>query len=215
MVCPSALGIAGAALFLIFPGIRYGLFLSPVPNWRRGWLSWKRPVCHLAYIIVALASLTWATGSICSLRWEKKPDGGSNVSILKNASVKQRAYHWRHHLGSVALADYDSCRYEYGTSYWGYPVTGPLLFCVITTAMGILLDYYYEKANSIWVPALGHGAINAFAGVPALFLNPAYSDQLLIGPLMIGVIGGLPLILSAIIISIKSLNQKEGQISPV
>ena len=47
-------------------------------------------------------------------------------------------------MGSVALADYDFVGYEYGTSYWGYPVTGPCV-CVITTAMGILLDYFYEK----------------------------------------------------------------------
>lgn len=87
--------------------------------------------------------------------------------------------------------------YEYGTSYWGAPVTGPLLFCVITSAMGILFDFLYEKTNCIWVPALCHGAINAFAGVPILFMNPAYADKLLLGPLMIGVIGGLPLILSA------------------
>lgn len=87
--------------------------------------------------------------------------------------------------------------YEYGTSYWGAPVTGPLLFCVITSAMGILFDFLYEKTNCIWVPALCHGAINAFAGVPILFMNPAYVDKLLLGPLMIGVIGGLPFILSA------------------
>ena len=62
--------------------------------------------------------------------------------------------------------------YEYGTSYWGYPVTGPLLFCVITTAMGILLDYYYEKANSIWVPALGM-VQSMPCGSTSTFLNPA------------------------------------------
>lgn len=87
--------------------------------------------------------------------------------------------------------------YEYGTSYWGAPVTGPLLFCIITIAMGILFDFLYEKTNCIWVPALCHGAINAFAGVPTLFLHPAYADRLLLGPLMIGLIGGLPLILTA------------------
>lgn len=87
--------------------------------------------------------------------------------------------------------------YEYGTSYWGAPITGPLPFCVITSAMGILFDFLYEKTDCIWVPALCHGAIKAFAGVPILFMNPAYAGKLLLGPLMIGVIGGLPLILVA------------------
>ena len=95
---------------------------------------------------------------------------------------------------------------KYGTTYWGAPVTGSLLFCVITIAMGILFDFLYEKTNSIWVPALCHGAINAFAGVPTLFLNPAYADKLLLGPLMIGVISGLPLMLTAFIISIREKN---------
>lgn len=96
--------------------------------------------------------------------------------------------------------------YEYGTAYWGAPVTGPLLFCIITIAMGILFDFLYEKTNCIWVPALCHGAINAFAGVPTLFLNPAYADKLLLGPLMIGVISGLPLMLTALILSIQEKN---------
>ena len=96
--------------------------------------------------------------------------------------------------------------YEYGTSYWGAPVTGPLLFCVITSAMGILFDFLYEKTNCIWVPALCHGAINAFAGVPILFMSPAYADKLLLGPLMIGVIGGLPLILSTMLICVFGKN---------
>lgn len=96
--------------------------------------------------------------------------------------------------------------YEYGTTYWGAPVTGLLLFCVITIAMGILFDFLYEKTNCIWVPALCHGAINAFAGVPTLFLNPAYADKLLLGPLMIGVISGLPLMLTAFILSIREKN---------
>ena len=96
--------------------------------------------------------------------------------------------------------------YEYGTTYWGAPVTGPLLFCIITIAMGILFDFLYEKTNCIWVPALCHGAINAFAGVPTLFLNPTYADKLLLGPLMIGVISGLPLMLTALILSIREKN---------
>ena len=84
--------------------------------------------------------------------------------------------------------------YEYGSSYWGAPITGPLLFCLITVAMGILLDWLYDKTHCIWVPALCHGAINAFAGVPTIFLNPSYRNQLLLGPLMIGLVGGLPML---------------------
>lgn len=97
--------------------------------------------------------------------------------------------------------------YEYGMSYWGAPVTGPLLFCLITTAMGILLDLLYEKTGCVWIPALCHGAINAFAGVPTIFLQPAYADRLLLGPLMIGLIGGLPMLLLAAGVCIKDARQ--------
>ncbi len=94
--------------------------------------------------------------------------------------------------------------YEYGTTYWGFPITGPLLFCLISVAMGILLDALYDKTDSIWVPSLCHGAINAFAGVPMLFLNPSFTDRLLLGPLMIGIIGGLPLIILSVMLLCKA-----------
>ena len=51
--------------------------------------------------------------------------------------------------------------------------------------------------------ALCHGAINAFAGVPTLVLNPAYANGLLLGPLMVGLIGGLPMILLAAVLCIR------------
>ena len=98
--------------------------------------------------------------------------------------------------------------YEYGTKYWGAPFTSPLLFCVICIAMGICLDELYERSSCIWVPALAHGAINAFASIPAIFLKEEYADQTLLGPLMIGAIGGLPLILLAVYILFKKNKKK-------
>lgn len=101
--------------------------------------------------------------------------------------------------------------YEYGTAYPGSPVLGPLLFCLIAAAMGVLLDALYEKTECIWAPALCHGAINAFAGVPTLFLAPEWADRLILGPLMIGIIGGIPLIAAAILISVKAEKQRRKQ----
>lgn len=87
--------------------------------------------------------------------------------------------------------------YEYGLEYWGAPVLGPLLFCLCTTALGLLLDLCYEKTGSIWLPALGHGAVNAAAGIPLLIQNPDYADQMILGPTMNGLIAGIPLFLLA------------------
>lgn len=97
--------------------------------------------------------------------------------------------------------------YEYGKVYWGAPLSGMLLFCVVTAALGVLLDFVYEKTGCIWAPALGHGAFNAFAAIPSMLLVPAYADRLLVGPLAIGVVGGLPMfLLAALLLGRKEEN---------
>ena len=66
--------------------------------------------------------------------------------------------------------------------------------------------YLYLKAMSlysIWVCALGHGAINAFANIPSLVLVPDSGYQQTVGPFVNGVIGGLPLILLALLVLLK------------
>ena len=101
--------------------------------------------------------------------------------------------------------------YNYGTQYWGAPVTGPLLFCLVTFSLGVLFDWLYENTRCIWIPALAHGAFNAVASAPSLFLSASAAPttlsgsasidtapSTLLGPVMIGVIAGLPLFLLAI-----------------
>jgi len=94
--------------------------------------------------------------------------------------------------------------YNYGTVYWGAPVLGPLLFCVICVALGTVIDYLYEKTDCIWIPALAHGAFNAAAGLPMLVLNPAFADRTTLGPMPIGIVAGLPLLLLAALLLTKS-----------
>ncbi len=93
--------------------------------------------------------------------------------------------------------------YEYGLSYWGFPVLGMLVFCLFTTALGIFLDLLYEKTGSIWYPALGHGAVNAAAGIPLLVLDPAYANETILGPAMHGLIAGIPLLLFGILLLLR------------
>ncbi len=93
--------------------------------------------------------------------------------------------------------------YEYGLSYWGFPVLGMLTFCLFTTALGIFLDLLYEKTGSIWYPALGHGAVNAVAGIPLLVLDPAYTNETILGPSMHGLIAGIPLLLFAALLLLR------------
>ena len=94
--------------------------------------------------------------------------------------------------------------YNYGSAYWGAPVLGPLLFCVVCIAIGTIIDYLYEKTECIWIPALAHGAFNAVSGLGVLLLNPAYIGHTTLGPAPIGIVGGLPMFVLAALLIGKS-----------
>ena len=216
---PVALGAAGAALyFLLVPNaldttfayIRTSLGVESLSQLESAGLSVQLYACIGAVSAMTYApfvNMLFAVGEEAGWRGTMYPILKEHFGIVKGRLIGGAVWgvwHWP----IMLLAGY-----EYGTTYWGAPVTGSLLFCVITIAMGILFDFLYEKTNCIWVPALCHGAINAFAGVPTLFLNPAYADKLLLGPLMIGVISGLPLMLTAFIISIREKkNNHESEV---
>ena len=99
--------------------------------------------------------------------------------------------------------------YEYGASamnsvgYFGFPVTGMLVFCVGTTAWGILHDWLYERSGSIWVPSLLHGAINASAGLPLLLCMTDTGTMRLLGPAPNGLLACLPFLAVALIVLLR------------
>ncbi len=93
--------------------------------------------------------------------------------------------------------------YEYGSTYLGFPFTGMLVFCVFTCVIGILLDYIYEKTQSIWVPAIGHGALNAIAALPLLYLHVDKINYMILGPVPMGLIAMIPSLILVIYISYK------------
>ena len=209
---PAILGMVGAALyFLLVPNAfdtTFAYVRTLLGNEGLSQLESNGLSGQTYAIISAVSAITYApfvnmlfaVGEEAGWRGTMYPILKEHFGIVKGRLIGGAVWgvwHWP----IMLLAGY-----EYGTTYWGAPVTGPLLFCVITIAMGILLDFLYGKTSCIWVPALCHGAINAFAGIPTLFLNPAYADKLLLGPLMIGVISGLPLMLTAFILSIREKN---------
>ena len=95
--------------------------------------------------------------------------------------------------------------YEYGTDYMGFPIVGMLIFCIFTTAVGVLCDWLYEKTNCIWIPSIFHGAINAAGTVPVAICIANTGSVILFGPAPIGVLAGLPLIICAMILFVKSV----------
>lgn len=92
--------------------------------------------------------------------------------------------------------------YEYGKEYIGAPVLGPIVFCIYTAMMGILFDYVYEKTEIIWLPSLMHGATNAFT-IFLYLVKPEYSNMAILGPVYIGIISMIPMIIVAVIICVK------------
>lgn len=207
---PAVMGTIGAALyFLIAPDawdlsfayVRASLGAEGIQQLESSGLSLKMYAVISIVSAVAYApfiNMLLAVGEEAGWRGTMYPMLKERLGMTKGrivGGVIWGIWHWP----IMLLAGY-----EYGTAYWGAPVTGPLLFCVITTAMGILFDLSYEKTGCVWVPALCHGAINAFAGVPVFFLAPAYADRLLLGPLMVGLIGSLPLIAAAAAVCISA-----------
>ena len=109
------------------------------------------------------------------------------------------AWHWP----LIALIGY-----EYGAAagnaadYMGYPVLGMLIFCVFTVVLGVFCDWVYEQSESIWLPALLHGAINAAATIPAMLCVVDTGTFRLLGPAPNGLLAGLPfLVVGAVLLA--------------
>ncbi|MGX8693021.1 MAG: CPBP family intramembrane glutamic endopeptidase [Clostridia bacterium] len=206
---PSVICVLGAALYyLLFPAHFDGTgaaYLATLPAEAQRQLAAQGLPTPLLLLLSALAAVTYAPliniipclGEEAGWRGFLTPRlterFGRGRGLLL-AGVIWGVWHW-----PVILFG----GYEYGLTYWGAPVLGPLLFCVFTTALGILFSLLYEKTGSIWICALAHGAVNAFAAVPSLFLVPDSGYQQTLGPFANGLIGGLPLILLALFVLLK------------
>ena len=100
--------------------------------------------------------------------------------------------------------------YEYGAAagnpsgYAGFPVSGMVIFCVFTIAMGILCDHLYEKSGTIWVPSILHGAVNAAVTLPLAVCLPDTGTLRLLGPAPNGLLAGIPLLLAAFLICMRA-----------
>ncbi len=91
--------------------------------------------------------------------------------------------------------------YNYGFDYPGAPFLGPLAmvwFCVI---VGIGLGWLTIKSDSVWPATIGHGALNGIASLGVLFVQGEPNP--LLGPLPIGVIGGIGFAVVAVILLIN------------
>ena len=65
-----------------------------------------------------------------------------------------------------------------GHNYPDHPILGILLMTVFCILLGIIIGWMYLNTRSPWVAALAHGSINAWAGMPFLFLKPGFDTAL-------------------------------------
>ena len=92
--------------------------------------------------------------------------------------------------------------HNYGLDYWGYPWLGIMAMCIFCIVVGVLFSYVTLRTGSCWPAVLAHGALNGSAGIGMLFYNysNAGSGMLngFIGPLPVGIIGGVAYIAVAL-----------------
>ena len=106
--------------------------------------------------------------------------------------------------------------YEYGLNYIGAPVFGMVVFTIICIALGIMCEIIYDKTKCIWYPAMFHGAINGAATLYQFVININEIDKveklMVFGPCPNGLIAGIPLIITAIIMAVLVIRKKEKNI---
>lgn len=90
--------------------------------------------------------------------------------------------------------------HNYGVGYPGFPFTGILAMCCFCIVMGTFLSYVAMKSRSCIPSMLAHGAINSIAATGMYFTKDGGNP--FIGPAPTGILGGIPFIITAVVIVI-------------
>ena len=124
--------------------------------------------------------------------------GVESLSQLESAGLSVQLYALIGAVSAMTYAPFVNMLFAVGEEA-GWRGT---MYPILKEHFGIVKGWLIGGA--VW--GVWHWPIMLLAGVPTLFLNPAYADRLLLGPLMIGVISGLPLMLTAFILSLREKN---------
>ena len=97
--------------------------------------------------------------------------------------------------------------HNYGIGYPGFPYAGIAMMCLFCITVGIFLSYVTLKTKSCIPAILGHGAINGFAAM-GIYFTPNGGNPF-IGPAPTGIVGMIPMIIVAIIITIQLCKEQK------
>lgn len=103
--------------------------------------------------------------------------------------------------------------HNYGFGYPGAPWSGILAMTLFTLSAGVVLGWLVLRGGSVWPAVIAHASINGIAGTGVLFLNPDAQVNPLLGPLPVGIIGGLPWLILAIYLLWKGDPRKPADVS--
>ncbi len=65
-----------------------------------------------------------------------------------------------------------------GHNYPDQPVLGAFLMVIFCVLLSIIFGWLYLNARSPWVAAIAHGSVNAWGGLPLVFLAPGFNTIL-------------------------------------
>lgn len=90
--------------------------------------------------------------------------------------------------------------HNYGTGYWGYPVTGILAMCGFCIVMGVIFSYITIKTGSCLPAVLAHGSLNGIAALGVYFTVDGGNP--FVGPAATGIIGGSAFVVTAVVMAV-------------
>ena len=168
----AAIAVGAAAYFALFPGN-----FDQTEPWAR-FAAQAIPTVLVAPLLLSLLTF----GEEFGWRGYLQPKLlllTSPRKAMVYVGVIWGAWHWP----LIAMG------YQYGFGYPGFPWLGMAVFLWFTFSAGTILGWLAFRGRSVWPAVLGHATINGTAALPAVLV--AGSPSPLIGPLPIGLVGGL------------------------
>jgi uncharacterized protein len=176
-IAPSVLTLAGAALFfVVFPDtfdpslgslralLDRALHGRPLPFgvWVIALMQVVQAVL-IGPVVNGLFTFGEEFGWRGYLQPKLMPLGGRKAMLL--VGVIWGAWHWP----VIAMG------HNYGLQYAGAPWLGMLMMVWLTIVLGIFLGWLTLRGGSVWPAVIGHGAINAIAGIGMVAVRAADS----------------------------------------